>query len=205
MHPVALADVLAGDVVGVVQRGHRDRSSPPTNTGSSMANGVTAPVRPTFTAICFSSVVFCSAGNLNAIAQRGNLLVVPSARRRSSASTLITTPSVSKSSVAPLLGPFARRTRRASSMPEQRRQCGSTGSPQARSSSVSQRRRRASAGRLRSPTELIGEGPQAALRHQRWDRGCAACRPRRCAGSRTAARPPPRAPRSCFSNAVRGR
>ncbi len=50
---------------------------PARNTGSSTANGVTAPVRPTFTSIFRSSVVFCSAGNLKAIAQRGNLLVVP--------------------------------------------------------------------------------------------------------------------------------
>ena len=75
---------------------------PPTKIGSSTANGVTAPVRPTLTAISFSSVVFCSAGNLNATAQRGNLLVVPSLRRRSSASTLMTTPSVSKPRLARL-------------------------------------------------------------------------------------------------------
>ena len=72
---------------------------PARNTGSSTANGVTAPVRPTLTSIFLSSVVFCSAGNLNAIAHRGNLLVLPSARRRSISSTLTTTPSVSKSSV----------------------------------------------------------------------------------------------------------
>ena len=56
---------------------------------------MTAPVRPTFTSIFGSSVVFCSAGNLNAIAQRGNLLVAPSARRCAYESTLMTTPSVS--------------------------------------------------------------------------------------------------------------
>src|SRR4051812_42166692 len=55
-----------------------DTIDPAMNTGSSIANGVTAPVRPTFTSMLLSSVVFCSAGNLNAIAHRGNLLVVPS-------------------------------------------------------------------------------------------------------------------------------
>src|SRR5512138_3020507 len=52
-----------------------DTVEPDTNTGSSVANGVTAPVRPTLTSLLLRRVVFCSAGNLKATAQRGNLLV----------------------------------------------------------------------------------------------------------------------------------
>ena len=49
---------------------------PPTNTGSSCANGVARPVRPMLTMMRRSSVVFSSGGNLYAIAQRGALLVI---------------------------------------------------------------------------------------------------------------------------------
>ena len=45
--------------------------APPTNTGSSTANGVARPVRPMLTMMSRSSVVFSSGGNLYAIAQRG--------------------------------------------------------------------------------------------------------------------------------------
>ena len=38
--------------------------TPPTRTGSSTANGVTAPVRPTLTWMSLSRVVCSSAGNL---------------------------------------------------------------------------------------------------------------------------------------------
>ena len=55
---------------------------PATNTGSSTAYGVFAPVRPTFTSIFSSFVWTCWAGNLNAVAQRGNLAVVPSRSRK---------------------------------------------------------------------------------------------------------------------------
>ena len=50
---------------------------PPTNTGSSCANGVARPVRPMLTMMSRSTVVFSSGGNLYAIAQRGALLVKP--------------------------------------------------------------------------------------------------------------------------------
>ena len=137
---------------------------PPTKIGSSTANGVTAPVRPTLTAISFSSVVFCSAGNLNATAQRGNLLVVPSLRRRSSASTLMTTPSVSKPRPRRLSAHSAQNATSAS-MPLQRFQCGSTGSPHCfNRSSVSACDCRPD--RLLGD-ELIGERTQPTLRHQR--------------------------------------
>ena len=52
-----------------------------------------------FTSIFLSSVVTCCAGNLNAVAQRGNLDVDPSRLRSDSASSLTTTPSVSNPSV----------------------------------------------------------------------------------------------------------
>jgi hypothetical protein len=71
---------------------------PAMNTGSRTANGVTAPVRPTFTSIFRSRVSACSGGNLNAIAHRGNLDVVPSLARRAMLSSFTTTPSVSNGS-----------------------------------------------------------------------------------------------------------
>ena len=81
-------------------------SSRRANTGSSTAYGVTAPVRPTLTSICSRLVCACCAGNLNAVAQRGNFAVVPSRSRSARSSTLMTTPSVSNSSVCRVVGPF---------------------------------------------------------------------------------------------------
>ena len=81
---------------------------PATNTGSSTANGVTAPVRPTLTAICLQQRRLLLRRKLERdrpareLARRAR-----AARRCSSASTLMTTPSVSKSSAAALLGPLA--------------------------------------------------------------------------------------------------
>ena len=71
--------------------------TPPTSTGSSTANGVTLPVRPVCTSICFNRAVRSSGGNLYAIAHRGAWLVAPSSRCRSLWSTLITVPSISQS------------------------------------------------------------------------------------------------------------
>ena len=76
-HEVAVADVAARDFLLVVQRRHLRSVVPLSRTGSSTANGVTAPVRPTLTSMRISRVVACSAGNLNATAQRGNFAVVP--------------------------------------------------------------------------------------------------------------------------------
>src|SRR5688572_32003938 len=45
---------------------------PATTVGSRMANGVAAPVRPMLTSMRCSIATFCSAGNLNAVAHRGN-------------------------------------------------------------------------------------------------------------------------------------
>ena len=68
--------------------------APPTTTGSSTANGVTAPVLPTLTWMSRSTVVCSSGGNLKAIAQRGAAEVNPSTSWSPSESTLTTTPSV---------------------------------------------------------------------------------------------------------------
>ena len=54
--------------------------TPPTDTGSRTANGVTLPVRPVCTSMSRSSAVRSSGGNLNAIAQRGACEVAPSSR-----------------------------------------------------------------------------------------------------------------------------
>jgi hypothetical protein len=64
-------------------------------TGSRTATGVRAPVRPTWTMMSLRRVVAWRAGNLNEIAQRGDLEVEPRDRRWARASTLITTPSQS--------------------------------------------------------------------------------------------------------------
>ena len=68
---------------------------PPTNTGSSTANGVARPVRPMLTMIPRNTVVFSSGGNLNAIAHRGARLVKPSSLRCARSSTFTTAPSMS--------------------------------------------------------------------------------------------------------------
>ena len=72
---------------------------PPTNTGSSTANGVVRPVRPTETMMSRKIVVRSSGGNLNAMAQRGARDVLPNFSRCASESTLMTTPSISYGSV----------------------------------------------------------------------------------------------------------
>jgi hypothetical protein len=68
---------------------------PATFTGSMKANGVTRPVRPTFTLMSRSLVVASSGGYLNAIAQRGAREVEPRRRWSATWSTLTTTPSIS--------------------------------------------------------------------------------------------------------------
>ena len=70
-------------------RDARDTVVPETSTGSRIATGVTAPVRPMLTSMSRSIVVTWRAGNLYAIAQRGNFAVVPSAPRCAKSSTLI--------------------------------------------------------------------------------------------------------------------
>ena len=69
--------------------------TPPTNTVSSLANGVTTPVRPTEARMSLSGVVRSSGGNLYAIAHRGALEVNPSSSCCAIESTFTTTPSIS--------------------------------------------------------------------------------------------------------------
>ena len=54
--------------------------TPPTLTGCITARGVSAPVRPTWISIRSSVVVACSAGNFQAMAQRGARPTKPSRR-----------------------------------------------------------------------------------------------------------------------------
>ena len=137
---------------------------PARNTGSSTANGVTAPVRPTFTSILLSSVVFCSAGNLNAIAQRGNLLVAPERPALRDASTLMTTPSVSKSSDAALLLPLAQKAT-SCSMP---RSAASAARPAVPTRAAARACRACVAGATkRARHDLVEERAQAAPGDQR--------------------------------------
>jgi len=69
---------------------------PSRSTGSNSATGVSAPVRPTWTAMCSTRVVACRAGYLYATAQRGILAVAPRRACSAAALTLTTTPSISK-------------------------------------------------------------------------------------------------------------
>jgi hypothetical protein len=73
----------------------RETVTPLTLTGSRIAHGLSAPVRPTRIAI-FSSVVSAVIGaHLNARAQRGRSWSAPSRCCCSNESTLITIPSIS--------------------------------------------------------------------------------------------------------------
>ena len=73
-------------------------TTPPTSTGSSRATGVIAPVRPTCTVMSCTTVVISCAGNLWAIAQRGERDTKPSASCCALSLTLYTTPSMSNGS-----------------------------------------------------------------------------------------------------------
>ena len=57
-------------------------------------------MRPTFQTIRLSFVVAVIGGNFQAIAQRGSRPTTPSSRHSARSSTLITTPSISKSSAS---------------------------------------------------------------------------------------------------------
>ena len=72
-----------------------DTVTPPTNTGSSFATGVMAPVRPTWKSTALSVVVASWAGYLNAMAQRGLRVTVPKASCSANSFTFTTTPSIS--------------------------------------------------------------------------------------------------------------
>ena len=161
---------------------------PARNTGSSTAYGVTAPVRPTFTSIFSSVVCACCAGNLNAVAQRGNLAVVPSRSRSARSSTLTTTPSVSNSSSRRFVGPLAA---------ERDDLVDAVAAPPVRldrQAPVAHRRQQRRSAAVGSavrcgPTYLIDERAEPALRHQRRieiphrpGRGVARVREQRLAG-----------------------
>ena len=173
---------------------------PARNTGSSTANGVTAPVRPTLTSIRSSRVCACCAGNLKAIAQRGNFAVAPSRSRSARSSSLMTTPSVSN-------GESWRAVRPLVAERDAPRRCRRSAASAARPAAPrrAQRRRacrlceaaRGSGGPHPASDELIRERAQAAPRDQRRVERSASSRRRRCADSRTAARRPLRAPCSC--------
>ncbi len=172
--------------------------SPASRTGSSTANGVTAPVRPTLTSMASSRVVACCAGNLKAIAQRGNFSVAPSRSRAARSSTLMTTPSVSKSrpwrASAQSRADRRRPPRCRRSAPSAARPAGP--SPRSCSSTAACVRQRCG-GASRCGHELVHERRRGAAAPRPPDRGCASCRPRRCGDWRTAARRPPPARGSC--------
>ena len=63
-------------------------TTPPTVTGSSLATGVNAPVRPTWMSMPLRMVIACWAGNLWAMAQRGERETKPRRSCRSRRFTL---------------------------------------------------------------------------------------------------------------------
>jgi hypothetical protein len=63
-------------------------TTPPTETGSSLATGVSAPVRPTWMSIALTTVTAFSAANLWASAQRGLRATKPSRSCQAMRSTL---------------------------------------------------------------------------------------------------------------------
>ena len=73
----------------------REIVTPPTSTGSRIAHGFNAPVRPTRIAILCSRVTAVIGAHLNARAQRGRSCSAPSRACWSYESTLITIPSIS--------------------------------------------------------------------------------------------------------------
>ena len=79
---------------------------PARKIGSNTAVGVSTPVRPTVTSMSRTTLSLTSGGYLNAMAQRGNLLVLPKVRRAARSLTLMTAPSISNSSV-PRASPMA--------------------------------------------------------------------------------------------------
>ena len=132
---------------------------PATSTGSSTAYGVAAPVRPMFTRISLSRVVACWAGNLKAMAHRGNLAVVPRATRCETVDLHDDPVGLERQRVAAPPA-SARRTPTTASIPSQRSQCGSTATPMRR---ISRAARHAwPARRPRSGDQLVHPGAPAA-------------------------------------------
>ena len=166
---------------------------PATTVGSSIANGVAAPVRPMLISMRCSIAIFRSAGNLNAVAQRGNFEVYPSFSRRAGSFSLITTPSVSNAS-EPRLSRHSSQNSITASMPSHFFQCGSTGRPHlARSFSISACDSSCSGWSSPGPRADTST-PRGHVSRQARDRDCASCPPPYYVDSRKAARPLPPAP-----------
>ena len=106
----------------------RETLVPAKKIGSNTAVGVSTPVRPTVTSISRTTLSLTSGGYLNAIAQRGNLFVLPSVRRAARSLTLMTAPSMSNSSV-PRASPMDSISLMASSIFSNTLYRGDTGNP----------------------------------------------------------------------------
>ena len=106
----------------------RETLVPAKKIGSNTAVGVSTPVRPTVTSISRTTLSLTSGGYLNAIAQRGNLFVLPKVRRAARSWTLMTAPSMSNSSV-PRASPMDSISLMASSIFSNTLYRGDTGNP----------------------------------------------------------------------------
>ena len=94
---VARADVLAGDVLLVVQRRQLDGHAADVD-GLELGERVQVAELADVPLHALSLVTFVVGGNFQAIAQRGSRPTTPRRRCSSTSSTLTTTPSISKSS-----------------------------------------------------------------------------------------------------------
>ncbi len=176
-----------------------DTVVPAMKTGSSTANGVTAPVRPTLMSI-FRKRRFRLLGRKlegDRPSRKFRRRAEPRRAARSS-SSLMTTPSVSKASTrvaAERFSPHSRQYSATSSMPVERLPVRLDGqSPGLRGSRAARDACQASpsgADQLVAGTRAVHASSPAP------DRVCASRPTRRCADWRSAARPPLRAPRWC--------
>ena len=97
-HVVAGADVLARQVLLVVERRELDGDAADAAPARATPNGCRSPNLPTFQSTRCSWVTAVVGGNFQATAQRGSRPTAPSRRCSSRSSTFTTTPSISKSS-----------------------------------------------------------------------------------------------------------
>ena len=161
---------------------------PATTVGSSIANGVAAPVRPMLISMRAASRPSAPPGNLNAVAQRGNFEVKPSFSRSDWIVQLD----------HHAVGLERQRRRACRATPRRtrsRRRCRRTSSSAARPAAPRLQRPSASPHvRLRTfqgraAPRLIHPRRQARASRPAPDRDCASSRPRCSAGWRRAARP----------------
>ena len=117
---VAFADVLARDVLGVVQRRHRDRRAGDEHRLEHGVGRVGAGPADVDGDLRAASCVPAAPGNLNAVAHRGNLAVVPSRSRSARSSTLIDHAVGVELERRGACRPIRGRTRSSASMPSQR-------------------------------------------------------------------------------------